>query len=128
MILGLFATFRGHKMNDQQRDLGSIEPYPQFAMPLQAEGPGPHLLGAETLIGQRVLNLKDETLGDIKDIMLDVNTGQVGYAVLSCRRYFGLSEKLFAVPWALLTLHPLQQCFVMDLTPEQLKTARDFWL
>lgn len=33
-------------------------------------GPGPRLMGAETLIGEDVYNHQDEDLGDIKEIML----------------------------------------------------------
>ncbi|MET0320853.1 MAG: PRC-barrel domain containing protein, partial [Duganella sp.] len=34
-------------------------------------GPGPRLMGADTLIGEDVYNLQEEDLGDIKEIMLD---------------------------------------------------------
>ena len=109
-------------MNYHERDIYGIYNNPQFAPPLVANGPGPHLMGAETLIGNAVLNRSGQTLGDIKEIMLEVETGRVGYAVLSFSTYFGLSEKLFAVPWKMLTLDPLQKCFVMDLSPERLVT------
>ena len=46
-------------------------------------GPGPQLMGADTLIGNNVCNQDDEDLGDIKEIMLDVSIGRVAYAVLS---------------------------------------------
>ena len=40
-------------------------------------GPGPALMGADTLIGDSVVNAQEETLGDIKEIMLDMRTGQI---------------------------------------------------
>jgi PRC-barrel domain len=46
-------------------------------------GPGPELTGADTLIGNDVVNAKEENLGDVKEIMLDMRSGKVGYAVLS---------------------------------------------
>jgi hypothetical protein len=46
-------------------------------------GPGPALMGADTLIGDSVVNASEEDLGDIKEIMLDMQTGQVAYAVLA---------------------------------------------
>ena len=113
-------------MNYHERDVYGIYNNPQFAPPLLAGGPGPHLMGAETLIGNAVVNRSGQTLGDIKEIMLEVETGRVGYAVLSFSTYFGLGEKLFAVPWKMLTLDPLQKCFVMDLSPERLKNAPGF--
>lgn len=39
-------------------------------------------LFANPLIGNDVYNQKDEHLGDIKEIMLDVRSGSVSYAVL----------------------------------------------
>ncbi|MBU2224371.1 MAG: PRC-barrel domain-containing protein [Gammaproteobacteria bacterium] len=83
-------------------------------------------MGAETLIGNRVINLASETLGDIKEIMLDVEKGCVGYAVLSFSTYLGFGEKLFAVPWKLLTLEPMQKCFVLDVSLKRFKDAPGF--
>ena len=68
------------------------------------DGPGPQLMGADTLIGNDVYNQNDEDLGDIKEIMLDTNTGKVSYAVLSYGGFLGMGEKLFAVPWEALKL------------------------
>ena len=67
-------------------------------------GPGPRLMGADTLMGNDVYNRQDEDLRDIKEIMLDVLAGRISYAVLSFGGVFGVGEKLFAVPWAALTL------------------------
>jgi hypothetical protein len=43
-------------MNYHERDIYGIYNNPQFSPPLMAQGPGPHLMGAETLIGNNVLN------------------------------------------------------------------------
>ncbi|HYG31471.1 MAG TPA: PRC-barrel domain-containing protein, partial [Methylophilaceae bacterium] len=67
-------------------------------------GPGPRLMGADTLIGNDVANHKDEDLGDIKEIMLDVPNGRIAYAVLSFGGFLGMGNKLFAVPWEALKL------------------------
>ena len=78
-------------------------------------GPGPHLMGANTLIGNDVYNHKDEDLGDIKEIMLDMRSGKVAYAVLSFGGILGLGEKLFAVPWAALALDTVPPQLEMDI-------------
>ena len=44
---------------------------------LDQDGPGPALMGAHTLLGNDVVNGQDESLGDIKEIMLDMRTGRV---------------------------------------------------
>ena len=89
-------------------------------------GPGPSLMGADTLIGDSVVNANDEDLGDIKDIMLDMQTGQVAYAVLAFGGFLGMGEKLFAVPWQALHLDTLNHRFVLDVEKEHLKTAPGF--
>ena len=56
------------------------------------DGPGPALMGADTLIGDDVYNHDDEQLGDIKEIMLDMRSGRIAYAVLSFGGVLGLGE------------------------------------
>ena len=90
------------------------------------QGPGPRLMGADTLIGNDVYNHKDEDLGDIKEIMLDVATGKIAYAVLSFGGFLTLGEKLFAVPWSALTLDTEEKRFVLNVDKERLENAPGF--
>lgn len=89
-------------------------------------GPGPALMGADTLIGDSVVNGGEENLGDIKEIMLDMNSGQVAYAVLAFGGFLGMGEKLFAVPWQALHLDTANHRFVLNVEKERLKTAPGF--
>ena len=94
--------------------------------PDQKHGPGPRLMGAETLIGNNVVNREGESLGDIKEIMLDVLTGKVSYAVLSFGGFLSIGEKLFAVPWRALTLDTENHRFVLDVSNDRLTSAPGF--
>ena len=89
-------------------------------------GPGPSLMGADTLIGNDVYNAKDEDLGDVKEIMLDMSTGRVSYAVLSFGGILGMGEKLFAVPWTALTLDTKNKRFTLNVTKASLDQAPGF--
>jgi hypothetical protein len=89
-------------------------------------GPGPALMGADTLMGDSVVNGADDSLGDIKEIMLDMNTGQVAYAVLAFGGFLGMGEKLFAVPWQALHLDTANKRFVLNIDKERLKNAPGF--
>jgi sporulation protein YlmC with PRC-barrel domain len=91
-----------------------------------ATGPGPRLMGADTLIGEDVYNRQDEDLGDIKEIMLDIRSGQVAYAVLSFGGWLGMGDKLFAVPWQALQLDTDNKRFLLDVSKEHLKNAPGF--
>lgn len=91
-----------------------------------SNGPGPALMGANTLIGDKVHNLQNEHLGDIKEIMLDMRTGKVAYAVLSFGGLFSIGEKLLAVPWGALQLNPEQKCFTLNIKKEHFDDAPGF--
>ena len=115
-------------MNYEERDtLGmyKISPDGQTAS-LIHQGPGPELMGADTLLGNDVYNLQDDDLGDIKDIMLDMRTGRVSYAVLSFGGFLGMGEKLFAVPWSALKLDTINKRFTLDVEKERLESAPGF--
>jgi len=96
------------------------------AGPSARRGPGPELMGADTLVGNDVYNQNDEDIGDIKEIMLDMRTGRVGYAVLSFGGFLGMGEKLFAVPWNALKLDQENKRFVLNVDKDRLKNAPGF--
>ena len=90
------------------------------------KGPGPELMGADTLLGEDVYNAQNESLGDIKEIMLDMRSGKVAYAVLSFGGFLGMGEKLFAVPWSALTLDTVNKRFTLNITKDRLESAPGF--
>jgi sporulation protein YlmC with PRC-barrel domain len=91
-----------------------------------SDGPGPRLMGANTLLGNDVFNRQDEDLGDIKEIMLDVRAGHISYAVLSFGGILGMGDKLFAVPWEALTLDTENKRFTLDVAKDRLESAPGF--
>ena len=92
----------------------------------EKRGPGPKLMGAETLIGDDVYNADEEKLGDIKEVMLDTRNGTVAYAVLSFGGILGLRDKLFAVPWKALTLDTANKRFLLNVPKDSLEDAPGF--
>lgn len=89
-------------------------------------GPGPEVMAARTLTGDKVINLRGEDLGEIEDIMLDVQTGRIAYAVMSFGGVMGIGEKLFAIPWSALVLDADRECFVLDIEKGRLDNAPGF--
>lgn len=89
-------------------------------------GPGPEVMSASTLEGDDVVNSAGENLGEIKEIMIDVPSGRVAYAVLSSGGLLGIGDKLFAIPWGALTLDTDRKCFILDVDAERLKAAPGF--
>ncbi|MBK8117004.1 MAG: PRC-barrel domain-containing protein [Candidatus Accumulibacter sp.] len=92
----------------------------------EAGGPGPGLMGATTLVGDDVCNPHGEDVGEIKEIMLDMRSGEVAYAVLSFGGFLGMGEKLFAVPWRALQLDTENKRFVLNVDQDRLKNAPGF--
>lgn len=88
-------------------------------------------LGATTLIHDKVVNLNGERVGKIEELMIDVTTGRVAYAVLSFGGILGIRTKLFAVPWSALTVDETRQQFVVNVQRETLEKMpgfdRDHW-
>ncbi|HET7453635.1 MAG TPA: PRC-barrel domain-containing protein [Thermoanaerobaculia bacterium] len=86
----------------------------------------PRVLSASTLSGDPVRNTRGEDLGKIEDFMIDLDTGRIGYAVLSFGGVFGIGDKLFAVPWKAMSVDTDRHCFLLDVPKERLKNAPGF--
>ena len=86
----------------------------------------PKVLSASTLIGDKVLNRSGEELGSIKELMIDLDEGNVAYAVLSYGGVMGVGEKLFAIPWEAMDLDTQQHAFILNIKKEALENAPSF--
>lgn len=83
-------------------------------------------LSASTMIGDKVVNGSGEELGKIDEIMLDVQSGETGYAVLSFGGFMGMGDKLFAIPWHALQLDGANKQFILDVPKDRLQEAPGF--
>lgn len=85
------------------------------------------VLSSTTIEGTNVRNLADEKLGDIKDLMLDVDTGRIAYAVLSVNEGFlGIGTKYFAIPWKALRFDTNREIALLDVSKEKLENSPGF--
>jgi sporulation protein YlmC with PRC-barrel domain len=92
----------------------------------RSSGPGPALMGADTLLGNDVYNGAGENLGAIKEFMIDMGGGRIAYAVLSFGGFLGMGDRLFAVPWQALKLDTANKRFTLNVSKEKLKSAPGF--
>ncbi|RFC33852.1 MAG: PRC-barrel domain-containing protein [Candidatus Nitrotoga sp. SPKER] len=90
------------------------------------DGPGPEIMGGSSLIGNDVYNHSEEDLGEIKEIMLDMESGEIAYAVLSFGGILSIGEKLFAIPWDALTLDTENKRFILDVDKSKFELAEGF--
>ena len=90
------------------------------------EAPTWRVLSASTLKGDSVVNAKNEKLGTIEELMIDLNRGCIAYAVLSFGGILGMGGKLFAIPWSALTVDTVEKRFVLGVTKDVLEKAPGF--
>ena len=86
----------------------------------------PRVLPATSIIGSKVLNPAGDPLGTIKELMVDLEDGQIAYAVLSFGGFLGLGDKLFAIPLEVLTFANGDHTVILDVDKEVLKNAPGF--
>ena len=84
------------------------------------------VLSASTLAGDKVRNAAGEDLGKIDEIMIDIPSGRVAYAVLSFGGFLGMGDKLFAVPWSALKVDEDEKCFILNVDRRTIEQAPGF--
>lgn len=84
------------------------------------------ILSASTINGTKVKNLADENIGEIQDLMINLETGNVEYAVLSFGGFLGIGDKYFAVPVEALQFSTRDREITLDVDKETLKNAPGF--
>ncbi len=84
------------------------------------------VLSASSLAGDSVRNTAGESLGKIEEVMIDIPSGRVAYAVLSFGGFLGMGNKLFAVPWNAFTVDEENKEFILDVDKKTLENAPGF--
>lgn len=79
---------------------------------------------ASRLIGMDVHNMQGRDLGEINDLVIDVNNQRVHYAILGFGGFMGLGEKLFAYP--VRSLRNSGDRLLLDVRQDQLERAPGF--
>ncbi len=76
---------------------------------------------AQKVIGTDVHNRAGETIGEVEDLVLDKQSNNIMFAVVSFGGFLGIGEKYHPIPWAALDYDETQQAYVVDFTKEQLQ-------
>lgn len=75
------------------------------------------------VVGTVVRDASGNRIGKVEDIVLDKLDNNIMFAVIGFGGVLGVGEKFHPVPWSLLDYDPEQECYVVNLTAEQLKAA-----
>jgi len=81
---------------------------------------------ASSMIGTDVVNSKGESLGDVKEVVIDPRSGKVAYAVVSFGGFLSMGEKLFAIPFSAFNYDTIENEYVLDVSKERLEAAPGF--
>ena len=84
------------------------------------------LLSTGSLKNTKIVNLDGENLGNLDEIMLHADSGDIAYAVVSFGGFLGMGDKHFAVPWEALTIDTDEHRIVLDIDRERLENAPGF--
>ena len=85
-----------------------------------------HTLSATSLIDTNVVNKQGEDIGELEELMIDLNSGRVSYAVLSFGGFMGMGDKLFAIPWQAFTVDTDEEQLILNVEKETLKNSEGF--
>ena len=81
---------------------------------------------ANNLIGVRIINGKGERLGTLSEIVLTPDRSTIDYGVVSYGGFWGVPEKLFAVPWSQLQVKAGEKALILNIDRKDIRKARGF--
>jgi sporulation protein YlmC with PRC-barrel domain len=84
------------------------------------------LVRAHDFLKKDVRNAQNDKLGSIQDVVLELKSGRVLYAVLDAGGFLGVGDKLFAVPLSAFTASPDGKEYVLQADKDQIKKAEGF--
>lgn len=135
IVLALVCATVAQAQQDQpQQSDQQANPPAQASQPAPAQTPSsvfvdPSILTGMSARASKVIGSKvyrgDTTVGEIKDVLLDLNHATVPAVIISTGGLLGMNEKQVAVPAAAIKVGK-EARFTIDLTEDQLKAAPAF--
>lgn len=92
----------------------------------RAQGHAGKAFKIQEILGSNVRNLQGEELGEIEDIVVDVDSGRILYAIMDFGGFLGIGEKSFPVPWESLAPLPSEGVFYLNITKDRLEKAPSY--
>ena len=83
-------------------------------------------LTATSIIGDKVESAQGDDLGTIDNLMINIRTGRVEYAVVEYGSFLGIGGKLFAIPFNELRVVPARRVFMVTRDKDYLRMSPGF--
>ena len=81
------------------------------------------LVTTKTLRGNGVYDIAGRFLGEIEEVVLDIRSGRVAYALMLVGGFLGIGRKLYAIPWSTVSVDGVYQRCVINVALERLIDA-----
>lgn len=81
---------------------------------------------ASSIVGMKVKNQSDEVLGNIEDLVVDLKSGKISYAVLGVGGFLGIGEKYIAVPPSAFSMGIDEKTLILTADKAKLQSAPGF--
>ncbi|MBE0597095.1 MAG: PRC-barrel domain-containing protein [Desulfuromonadales bacterium] len=78
---------------------------------------------ASDIKGFAIQNNQGERLGEVSELLVDIEKGKIGYVVISSGGVLGMGEENYIVPFNALTFNEQQNALTLDMQKEQLQEA-----
>ncbi len=78
---------------------------------------------AKKVLGTNVKDKSGQKIGEIEDVILDKQSNNIMFAVVSFGGFLGAGEKYHPIPWAALDYDEAQSAYTVPYTKDQLKAA-----
>jgi sporulation protein YlmC with PRC-barrel domain len=78
---------------------------------------------AKKVIGTNVKDRSGQKIGEIEDVVLDKESNNIMFAVVSFGGFLGAGEKYHPIPWSVLDYDESESAYTVPYTKDQLKAA-----
>lgn len=114
--------------DNQSADQGVLKPQQQGEQ-ADRQAMKNQLRRVEDVVGSKIRNAEGKDLGEVEELVVDVNSGDIRYAVVSYGGFLDIGDKLFAVPMKAMSLNQNEDgdaFFVVDMNQEKLENSEGF--
>ncbi|MEQ6250714.1 PRC-barrel domain-containing protein [Sulfitobacter sp. HNIBRBA3233] len=80
------------------------------------------LISSKNVSGTEVY-CEGESIGTIDHLLIDKTSGKIAYAIMGFGGFLGMGEDHLPIPWDKLTFDTERECYVTDLTEEEVTSA-----
>lgn len=76
---------------------------------------------ASELIGMDVVNPKEESLGEVVDVVVDRGSGRIEHALIKSGAFLGMGGRTVAIPFGAFSLDLAEERLVLTVSPDEIK-------